>query len=472
MVTARLFIDGTWVEGAERGTVEHKFTGEPLAELHHASADQVAAAVAALVRGQATAGLGPRERFSVLSRAAELVGARRDELRRTIVDETGFAHRDAEGEINRAIETLRLSGEEAARLTGEMVPLEAAPGVQRRIGYTMRVPVGVVAAITPFNSPLNTVCHKVGPALAAGNAVALKPSAYTPLTAELLVEILLEAGLPTSLIALVHGPGSQAGQALLIDERIGYYTFTGSTEVGRHIRATVGLRGAQLELGSLSSSLVCADADVDTTVAKCANAAFRKAGQVCTSVQRLYVHEDVADAFEAGLTAAAEALTCGDPRDPATEVGPLISEPEAERVERWIERAAERGARVLTGGTREGRVVRPTVLTDVDAAAELMCRELFGPAVVIRRFEDLDEAIAEANDTPYGLAAGVFTRDLHRAFECVGRLHMGSVHINETSSSRIDLMPYGGVKDSGSGKEGPRYAIREMTEERLVTIAY
>lgn len=472
-MNTRMWIDGRWVDG-EAGTapLEQKYTGEILAEVAQASPDQVEAAVASLLRAVSREVIPPYRRFEILSRASALVAERREQLRDLIVAESGFTRGDADGEITRATQTLRLSAEEATRLAGEMVPLEGAPGVSGRLGFTTRHPIGVVCAITPFNSPLNTVSHKVGPAIAAGNAVVLKPATATPLTAGALVEILLEAGMPPHHVALLHGGGKEVGAALLDDARIGFYTFTGSTEVGRIIQQSVGLRRTQLELGSLSSTIVCADADLDTAVERCVSASFRKAGQVCTSVQRLYVDEAVAEDVAARLLDAMAGLTVGDPSDPATFVGPLISEPEAARVESWVQGAADAGARVLAGGERDGRVVAPTLLTDVRPDMQVMCHEVFGPVVSLRPYHDLAATIDEINDTPYGLAAGIFTQDVSTALTTAQRLRVGSVHVNQTSSSRIDLMPYGGVKDSGFGHEGPKYAVREMTEERLVTITY
>lgn len=472
-MNTRMWIDGAWVDGdAGTASLEQKYTGEVLAEVAQASADQVARAVGSLDKAARREAIHPYRRFEILSRASAMVAERRDQLRDLIVAESGFTRGDADGEITRATQTLRLSAEEATRLAGEMVPLDGAPGVSGRLGFTRRYPVGVVCAITPFNSPLNTVSHKVGPAIAAGNAVVLKPATATPLTAAALVEILLEAGLPPRHIALVHGGGKEVGAALLGDERIGFYTFTGSTEVGRIIQQSVGLRRTQLELGSLSSTIVCADADLDTAVERCVSASFRKAGQVCTSVQRLYVDDAVSEEVEERLLRAMGQLAVGDPSDPATFVGPLISAPEAIRVESWVQGAADAGARVLAGGERDGRVVAPTLLTDVGPDMQVMCDEVFGPVVSLRPYHDLGAAIDEINDTPYGLAAGIFTQDVGVALAAAERLRVGSVHVNQTSSSRIDLMPYGGVKDSGFGHEGPKYAAREMTEERLITITY
>lgn len=469
---AQLLYGGTWTDGESVTTMRDKYTGEAVADVHEASLEQVTAALETVSRGQVAHSLTPYERFQILSGTARLVEARRQEFIDTVILDTGFTVSDARREVDRAVQTLLISGEEAKRIHGEMVPWDSAPGAaQDRYAFTLRRPLGVVCAITPFNSPLNTLVHKVAPALAAGNSVVVKPATYTPLSAGLLAHALLEAGLPEDLIAVVHGSGSTVGQWLLESPVPAFYAFTGSTEVGEHIQRTVGLRKTQLEMGSLSSTLVCDDADVAKAARLCINAAFRKAGQVCTSVQRLYVQEGVLPEFVGLLRDELATPRAGDPRDEKTLVGPVISEKDADRIESWITSAVDRGASVITGGTRERQVIAPTVLSDVRLDMDVLCKEVFGPVVSVRPFTDLDEAIAEINDTPYGLSAGIFTADLGRALTATEKLHMGSVHVNETSSNRIDLMPYGGVKKSGMGIEGPRYAIEEMTEHRLVTLA-
>lgn len=467
---SRLFVAGQWVAGIDTEVVTDKFSGEPLATLHVPDRAQISHATAFLADGVERSVFAPYDRFRVLSRASALLVERRELFMRTIVAEAGFAISDAGGEVDRAVETLLLSAEEAKRIRGEMVPLDAAPGGSHRIGFTMRFPLGVVCAITPFNSPLNTVVHKVAPAIAAGNAVVLKPSVLTPLTAQRLVELLLDAGLPTHLVALVHGAGATVGQWLLEDPVPQFYAFTGSTDVGAIIRRTVGLRRSQLEMGSISSTIVCDDADLERCVELCVKAAFRKAGQVCTSIQRLHVQRAVAPAVRELLTAALVGRRAGNPRDPASFIGPLISESEALRVEAWVAEAVCAGAEVIAGGSRTGSLMEPTVLANVGPRMAVNCREVFGPVVSLSTFDDLDEAIMLANSTPYGLAAGMFTTNIARALYACRNLHMGCVHVNETSSSRVDLMPYGGVKHSGLGREGPRYAVDEMTEERMITL--
>ncbi|MCP4559098.1 MAG: aldehyde dehydrogenase family protein [Bosea sp.] len=461
---------GRWRPGAERIAVLDKFSGDTVAEVAQASREEVAEAVRACLAAFEAGPPEPLDRAATLLRAAELIGARRESFITLMVTEAGFTSADAAGEVDRAQVTLRLCAEEATRIIGETVSLAATRGQHERIAFTLRVPIGIVCAITPFNSPLNTVLHKVAPAFAAGNAVILKPSAITPLTAALLCEVLLDAGMPEGFLALLHGSGEETGRWLLEEQAIGFYTFTGSTRVGRAIHAAAGLRRTQLELGSIASTVVCADADLDKALPKIANASFRKAGQVCTSVQRLFVEDRILGEVTERLVELAATLPAGDPRQPQTRVGPMISPAAAERAQGWVEEARLGQARIACGGTRERSVMQPTVLTNVRNGMKVVDQEIFAPVVSVLPFSELGEALRWANDTPYGLAAGIFTRDVGSALGAARKLRFGSVHINETSSSRADAMPFGGVKDSGFGHEGPRYAIRELTEERLITL--
>jgi len=469
---SRLLIGGSWVAGDTTEPLRDRFRDEVFGEMAVAGRGQVDAAVAGVHRAFDTISLSPPERAAILAKAAALIASRREELVEGMTLEAGFTRADGEGEVRRCSQTLELCAEEAKRITGEMISLDATPGLRNRMGFTIRVPRGVVCAITPYNSPLNTVAHKIGPALAAGNSVVLKPSEYTPLTAVALCQALLDAGLPSTLLALVHGAGAEVGRKLLADPRIAFYTFTGSTRVGREIQQAAGLRGVQLELGSIASTIVCADADLAAAMPKLVGASFRKAGQVCTSIQRILVDRRVAGPFTDRFMEATRALGVGDPSRPETVVGPMISVAQAERAERWIRDALGAGAKVLTGGTRDRAVLQPTVLAEVTRSMRVVCEEIFAPVVSIIPFDDLEAAFDEANATPYGLAVGVFTANLSTAFSAARKLRFGGIHINETSSSRVDVMPFGGVKDSGFGREGPRHAIREMTEERLVTIAF
>lgn len=463
-------IDGRWLDSECAFKVLDKFTQELTANVAEASRQQVAIAVQVTNDAFLKGAPPPHERAKILQKTAKLIEETRNRFAELIVSETGFTATDAHGEVDRALVTLNLSAEETTRLAGEMVPFGASPGQHNRLGFTIRVPIGIVCAITPFNSPLNTVLHKIAPALAAGNSVILKPSDLTPLTAALLCETLLEAGLPPEFLALLHGSGNRVGTYLLEEQAIAFYTFTGSTRVGKIIQSSVGLRRTQLELGSIASTIVCADANLDRAVPKIANAAFRKAGQVCTSIQRLYVQQDVIDDVKKRLVNAARDMPFGDPWNPETRVGPMISEAAAERTSHSIDEAVEQQARVIFGGLRTGAMLQPTVIVDAHSGMRVVDEEVFAPVISILPFDHLNKAIDHANNTPYGLAAGIFTSDIDQAMRAARALHFGSVHINETSSSRGDAMPFGGVKESGFGHEGPKYAIREVTEERLITI--
>lgn len=461
-------INGQWLASESCFTVEDKFSGRPIAEVASATREQVAQAVRIAKAAVDGGPPPPHNRAQVLRRAAVLMESYRQRLVDVMVAEAGFTIVDANGEIDRASVTLSLSADEALRLVGQVIPFGASPGAHRRVGFTQLFPIGVVCAITPFNAPLNTVLHKVAPAYAAGNSVVLKPSAFTPLTGALLAEILLESGMPPAFLAVLQGEGDTVGTWLLEEQDIAFYTFTGSTRVGRIIQQAAGLRRTQMELGSIASTIVCADADLERAIPKIANAGLRKAGQVCTSVQRLYVHRDIAEEVGQRLAAFAATLKAGDPRDPDTKVGPLISEQSAIRAESWLREAEQGGAKVLCGGQRERSVITPAIVTQAPDGGRVWCEEAFAPLLALRPFDDFDEAIRDANSTPYGLSAGLFTQDIDRALQAASTLRFGTVQINETSSARSDVMPFGGVKDSGFGKEGPAYAIREMTEERLV----
>jgi succinate-semialdehyde dehydrogenase/glutarate-semialdehyde dehydrogenase len=471
MTPQPLLVDGQWLAGkATPLTVMDKYRLEPGALVGTPDAAQAAAAVAAAHAAFRRGAPGPFDRGAIHERAATLREPKADEFVRIMQMEAGFTQSDASGEVRRCLQTLKLSAEEARRLAGDVIPLAGAPQQAGRMGFTLRVPLGVVLAITPFNSPLNTVAHKIAPAFAAGNAVILKPSSATPLTAFKLAEILVEAGLPAGFLSVIPG-GAQVAEWLIADARVRFFAFTGSTEVGRSIQSRAGLRRTQMELGSIAFTILCDDAKLDTALAKVVNAGYRKAGQVCTSVQLLLAHRSIVGEVERQLAQKVRALKHGDPRDPDTFVGPLISEKEAVRVEAWIEEAVAKGAQRLAGGARKGASIPPTLLSGIDDSMKVGCQEVFGPVVCIVPFETLDEAIARVNATPYGLATGIFTNRLGDAFKAARQLEVGGVHVNETSSSRVDLMPYGGSKDSGFGREGPRYAVHEMTEERIVTFS-
>ncbi len=469
---SKLLIGGRWVEGVSIDRLFDKYKGKPFGEMAVASLEQVDEAVAETYAAAAASKLGPYKRYAILSKAARLLEDRFEKLIALMRDEVGFTRADGDNEVRRCIQTLELSAEEAKHLSGDLVLMEAAAGMQNRLGFTIRVPRGVVCAITPFNSPLNVVAHKVAPALAGGNAVVIKPSEHTPLSAVELCHLLIDAGLPPHMLALVHGPGEAIGRRLLADQRIAFYAFTGSTRVGREIQAAAGLRGTQLELGSIASTIVCHDADIDRAIPKIINAGFRKAGQVCTSVQKLFVDRRIASTFVPKLVEAVRAVKVGDPGDSAVIIGPMISQASADRVARWVDEAIAAGARVLIGGKHDGALFIPRVIDRVSKDMRVVCEEIFAPVLCIIEFDSLDDAVAQANATPFGLSAGLFTSDISTAFRTARAMHFGGLHINEASSARVDVMPVGGVKDSGFGREGPAYAIREMTQERLITVTY
>ena len=467
----RMYVGGEWVDRDEKMTVLNPYDGSVIDTVPSAGIEDVDLAVASAQRGaREMARLTAYDRFTILRKAADILNERREELGRIITQEEGKVIAEGRTEVDRAVQTISLSGEEAKRLYGETVPFDAAPSYTGQLGFTLRVPCGVVAAISPFNFPLNLVCHKVGPALAAGNAVIIKPASDTPLSALKLTEILIEAGAPPEAVQCVTGSGSRVGDALVSDARVRKVTFTGSREVGEHICRTAGLKKVTMELGSNSPLIVMPDADIDKVVGATIASGFANAGQVCISAQRIVadraIYADYLDALREGV----EAISTGDPLSECVGMGPMVKEQEAVRVNAWLREAVGAGARVVTGGDYEGAMHAPTVLADVSADMRVSCDELFGPAVAVTPFSDIDEAIAMANDTVYGLSAGIFTQNIDWAMRFAREVDSGNLHINSGPGWRADLMPYGGLKDSGMGKEGPRYAVLEMTEVKTVVI--
>jgi glyceraldehyde-3-phosphate dehydrogenase (NADP+) len=376
---------------------------------------------------------------------------------------------EARGETGRAAETLTLSAEEAKRLAGETIPLDAAPGGEGKFGFTIRIPCGVVLAITPFNFPLNLVAHKVGPAIAGGNSVILKPASDTPLSALKLTELLLEAGLPPEGIQCVTGSGGAVGAQLCTDRRVRKISFTGSRDVGEAITKMAGLKKVTMELGSNSPLIVMPDANVEKVAAATAATGYANAGQSCISTQRVLVDRRVYGNFLDAVSPMVAAISTGNPLDESVRMGPMIRESEALRVGTWVAEAVQGGARVVVGGgDGSGAFYQPTLVADVDPALRISREEVFGPAVVVTEFSGLDEALALANASQYGLGAGIFTENIHHAMEFVRRMESGNLMVNWAPNWRADMMPYGGLKDSGMGKEGPRYAIQEMTELKMV----
>ncbi len=414
--------------------------------------------------------LPPRTRADILSKASDLLAARSEEAARLLTLETGKPIRDARLEVSRAVKNYKVASEEAAGLHGYTEEQEAASG-ERILSMTVKEPLGVVCAITPFNFPVNITSLKIGPALAAGNAVILKPADATPATGAFIVDLMMEAGLPKGYLNLVFG-GPNVGKALVENPDIALYTFTGSVAVGEDIKAKSGLRPVILELGSNAPNIVHRDADLDTTVEALVKAAFSFAGQVCVSAQRIFVHQEILDAFLDRFMARVRSLRLGDPMDDATEVGPLINTNAALRIERWVNAAVEQGAVALSGGTRQGKLMPPVVLTQVKPDMEVMSKELFGPVVNILSYETVEEVIEKCNDSDYGLQAGVFTNDLQTAFAIAHGLKIGSVNINQSSTARPDTMPYGGVKNSGIGKEGARVSVDLMSHTKVITVRH
>jgi acyl-CoA reductase-like NAD-dependent aldehyde dehydrogenase len=464
-----MYVAGEWRGSAREEEVANPYDGQVVDTVPVATPDDALAAIAAAVDGAvAMRRLSAWERNELLRRTAALVEERVAELARTIALEVGKPLAEARAEAQRIPELFRVSGSEGARMHGETVPVDAVPSGAGRLAFTLRQPCGVVVAITPFNYPALLVVHKLGPALAAGNAVVLKPARQTPLTALFLTRALLDAGAPEHAIQCLTGPGAELGNALCADPRVRKISFTGSTAVGEQITRLAGVKRLSLELGSNCPLIVLPDADLDRVAAATAAGGYVNAGQVCISVQRVLVARPVYGEFVELLTPLVAGLRTGHPLDEGTQLGPVISETEAERIERTVREAVDRGATLIAGGERDGAVVAPTIVGDVDPALEISRRELFGPAVALTPVAGVDEAIRLANDSDYGLGAGLFTSDLDSALRFAREVDSGTIHINSSPLWRADVMPYGGLKGSGVGKEGPRSAIDEMTELKTV----
>jgi acyl-CoA reductase-like NAD-dependent aldehyde dehydrogenase len=467
IVKEKLLINGSWMETEDTHKVYNKYTGELFSEIALADEKVVDFAIESAVRAHKEIEFPVQQRYDVLMRTAQILKEREAEIAEMIAIEGGKPITDAKVEVARSVSTLELAAIESKKLVGEIVPNHSAPG---RFLYTIKKPVGVVAAITPFNFPLNLVVHKVGPALAAGNPIIIKPASDTATTTVKLCELLEEAGAPKGYVQCVVGSGRTVGEQLLNDERIAHYTFTGSPAVGKHINRTIGLRKATLELGSNSATIVHHDADVQKAAQKAAKMATANAGQVCISVQRIFVQDSVKEAFIQTLVEEVNKLKVGNPLESDTNVGPMISEKEAIRIEEWVEEAVQGGATILTGGKREGSVYYPTVLTNVNKGMKVVDEEAFAPIVSVTSYDTIEEAIELVNDSKYGLQAGIYTSDLNLSYKIPHLLEVGGVIVNDTSSFRADQMPYGGVKESGNGKEGPAYAIQELVETVTVVV--
>jgi acyl-CoA reductase-like NAD-dependent aldehyde dehydrogenase len=467
----KLLIDGQWVDGGPMLEVKNKYNGETIGTLPTARREDMDAAIAAAERAEdVMADMPAHKRADILLRTAALLRERSDDFAKTIAAEAGKALKYARAEADRAISTFTFAAEEAKRLHGETIPLDAAPSGEGYFGFWTRRPVGVIAAISPFNFPLNLVAHKVAPALASGNTLVLKPASTTPLAAVKLCQALQEAGLPAGAINLVIGSGGTVGEWLVTDPRVDKITFTGSPDVGRHILSVAGIKKVTLELGNTSPVVIAPDADLDFVAKRAAVGAFYNSGQVCISVQRIYSEKKVYEPFSEKFVKATEAMVVGDPLDERVDVGPMIDPKEVDRIESWVKEAQTSGATVLTGGKRDGTVYYPTVLTGVDDEMKVVAEEAFAPVASVIASDDFETALKQANDTKFGLQVGVFTKDIDRVFKAIKRLNFGGVMINETPAFRVDHMPYGGNRQSGLGREGVRFAMEDMTNIQMVAI--
>ncbi|CUQ65473.1 aldehyde dehydrogenase family protein [Candidatus Nitrospira inopinata] len=463
-------LHGQWKQSDRTTTVIDPFTGRTVATVSQASENDLEEAIASTVEAAPVmAGMPGHARYKILQQIAALLSQRRDEIASTITAEAGKPITDAKREVDRAVQTFTVAAEESRRIAGEVVPLDWTPGSDAHVGILRRFPIGPVLGITPFNFPLNLVAHKVAPALAAGNPILIKPAPQTPLTALLLGEIALQAGLPPGGLNVVPCDNLLA-ERLVVDPRFKLLSFTGSAAVGWMLKAKCGKKKVVLELGGNAGVIVEPDADLDLAARRCAAGGFGYAGQTCISVQRVFVHQAVADPFTTKLLMHVARLKAGDPTDDTTTIGPLIDHAAAHRVESWINEAVAEGARVLLGGKRMGSVIEATVLSDVKPDMKVSCQEVFGPVVTVTPYSRFGEAIAMLNQSDYGLQAGVFTRDINKVFYAFRHLEVGAVLANEIPTFRSDHMPYGGVKDSGLGREGVRAAIEEMTEPKLLIV--
>jgi acyl-CoA reductase-like NAD-dependent aldehyde dehydrogenase len=462
----RVLVGGEWIETGDWLEVKSPYSGEIVARVAKAGADEACQAIDAAEKAMQEP-LPAHKRAEILVRVAAALGRRHDEVARQISDEAGKPMKAARVEAQRAMSTYTFAAVEARKLGGEIVPMDAAQAGEGKLAFTLRRPIGVVGAISPFNFPLNLVAHKLAPALAAGCAVVLKPASQTPLSALLLAELEEEAGLPPGWVNVVVGSASEIGDELVKDDRVKLITFTGSSAVGWKLRERAAKKRVNLELGNATPVVVAADADLALAATKVAQNAFSFAGQSCISIQRVYVERGGYDDFVQKLLPLVDALKVGDPAEEDTDVGPVIDEDARDRILDWI---GDTKGEVLTGGELEGELIRPTVIANPDPAEKVSCEEVFGPVCTVTAVDSLDEAIALANGTRYGLQAGIFTTKLEHALRAAQELEFGGVTVNEAPTFRSDQMPYGGVKDSGNTREGPRYAVREMTEERVVIL--
>jgi acyl-CoA reductase-like NAD-dependent aldehyde dehydrogenase len=468
----KILVGGEWYETGETLDVTSPFDGSVVAQVAYGGRSDAERAVDAAATAMQTP-LPAHERAAILDRVAAILRERREDLARTISQEAGKPISTAQVEADRAVQTILFSAHEARGLGGELIGMDAHPAGVNHAGMVVRRPIGVVGAISPFNFPLNLVAHKIGPAFAAGCACVLKPATATPLSALALARAFSDAGQPAGWLNVIVGKSSEIGDVLIDDERVKLITFTGSSDVGWKLRSRAARKKVNLELGNSTPLIVMADADVDKAATAVAANGYAFAGQSCISIQRVYVEDSAYDRFVEALQPKVQALVTGDPSDPATQVGPVIDEENRDRILAWVREAVDGGATLLAGGeTDDHGLLRPTLLGDVELDMQVSCREVFGPVVTLARVSDIQDAVDKANGTDYGLQAGVFTQDISRAMWAAQQLDFGGVTVNEAPTWRADHMPYGGVKESGNTREGPKYAVQEMTEPRLVVIGY
>ncbi|MBP0725876.1 aldehyde dehydrogenase family protein [Bacillus sp. RG28] len=469
----QLYINGEWKNGVEYVDLFAPHSGEKLAQIPQATKEDVESAISAAKNAQQSMGeLTAYQRGTILEQLVNLLIENRDKLAEIVALEASKPLKVAYGEIDRTIATYKIASEEAKRIYGETLPLDAVPGGEGRVTYTVREPIGVIGAITPFNFPFNLVAHKVGPAIASGNTIVLKPASQTPLSALALAELIDQTDLPKGAFNIVTGKGSIVGDALVNHPDVKAITFTGSPEVGIALKNKAGLKRVTLELGSNSALIIDQGVQLtDELINRCVWGSFVYNGQVCISLQRIYVHESLMDEFLLKVKDATEQLKIGSPLDSNTDISALISKKDVERIEQWVRQSIKDGAKLVTGGKKiDERIFAPTVLANVKNSCEVVCHEVFGPVVTVNSFEKLEEAFEEVNNSRYGLQAGIFTDNIRHALLATKKLHVGGVLINDVPTFRVDLMPYGGVKESGYGREGIKYAIQEMTELKMISI--
>ncbi|MHA2363651.1 MAG: aldehyde dehydrogenase family protein [Candidatus Hodarchaeales archaeon] len=465
----KMLIAGEWVDRDKKIEVHDPYDSIVIDTVPQGSVEDVELAINSAKEGyEICRRLPTHKRMEILEKTAQYVKDNFEDFAITIAREGSKTIREARKEVSRCINTLKVSAEEARRIFGETIPFDSFPGAENKVGYYYRFPIGIIACITPFNDPLNLVAHKLGPAIAGGNSVVLKPATVTPLSAIKLVEAFLSAGLPPNVINLVTGYGSEIGDALVSDSRVRMISFTGGVEAGEHISKIAGLKKIGMELGSNSPVIIWKDADIETAVESCVSGAFWAAGQNCIGVQRILIHEDIYDTFRDKFVIQTKKYKIGNKLDENCNMGPMIDEKEAMRIEKWVNRAIENKATLLSGGKRTGTLYEPTVLENVPSGIEVDCNEVFAPVVNLYKISSLEDAIKEANNVDYGLLTSIFTQNIDIAFKAIHQLDCGGIIINESTDYRLDSMPFGGIKKSGLGREGIKFALQEMTEPKVV----